>query len=113
LHSNDRLTKTGSGQKDREASCKKSGFAGGHFSPSPTHNSSEPGPYIPASKYYGWQIPNSTKVNEFSAACWYFAQELTDMAAVENKTAPIIGLIQVVMMAAGYNDSYNDMIIIR
>ena len=34
------------------------------------------------------------QVDEFSAACWYFAQELTDMAAVENKTAPVIGLVQ-------------------
>lgn len=68
--------------------------SGGRFAPSPTHNSGEPGPWIPANAYYGWQIPNSTKVDEFSAACWYFAQELTDMAAEENKSVPIIGLIQ-------------------
>ena len=39
-------------------------------------------------------MPNSTKVDEFSAACWYFAQELTDMAAAEGKPAPILGLVQ-------------------
>ena len=68
--------------------------SGGHFSPSRTHNSSEPGPWIPANAYYGWQIPNSTTVDEFSAACWYFAQEITDMAADENKPVPVIGLVQ-------------------
>ena len=49
--------------------------SGGRFSPSPTHNSSMPGPWIPANAYYGWQVPNSTTVNEFSGECerfpWY------------------------------------------
>ena len=66
--------------------------------PPPPPAGGKPGPngttWIPAQSYYGWQIPNSTTVDEFSAACWYFAQELTDMAAVENKPVPIIGLVQ-------------------
>ena len=51
-------------------------------------------PWIPAVSWYGWQVPNSTKVDEFSAACWYFAQELTDMAAAAGRPAPILGLVQ-------------------
>ena len=66
--------------------------------PPPPPAGGRPGPngttWIPAQSYYGWQIPNSTTVDEFSAACWYFAQELTDIAAVDNKPAPIIGLVQ-------------------
>jgi sialate O-acetylesterase len=44
--------------------------------------------------YYGWQVPNSTTVDEFSAACWFTAQELTDMALDRGEAAPVIGLIQ-------------------
>lgn len=46
--------------------------------------------------YYGWQLPNSSTVDEFSAACWFTAQELTDIAAERNPNspAPVIGLIQ-------------------
>jgi len=44
--------------------------------------------------YYGWQRPNSSTTDGFSAACWFFGQELTDMALTANRTAPIIGLIQ-------------------
>ena len=29
----------------------------------------------------GWQRANTTFVHDFSAACWFFAQELTDMAS--------------------------------
>lgn len=41
-----------------------------------------------------WQLANSTTVKQFSAACWFFAQELTDMALTENATVPVLGLIQ-------------------
>ena len=44
---------------------------------------------------YGWVLPNSSTTAEFSAACWFFAQELTDIAVDKNTTAPVIGLIQV------------------
>ena len=44
--------------------------------------------------YYGWQHPNSSKINSFSAACWFFAQELTDIAVDKNQTPPILGLIE-------------------
>ena len=29
--------------------------------------------------YYGWQISNASTVDEFSAAYWFTAQELTDI----------------------------------
>ena len=44
--------------------------------------------------YTGWQQPNSSKIEPFSAACWFFAQELTDIAMDKNQTPPILGLIQ-------------------
>ena len=46
------------------------------------------------SSTYGWAHPNSSTTDEFSAACWFFAQELTDIAVDKNTTAPIIGLLQ-------------------
>jgi hypothetical protein len=42
----------------------------------------------------GWVIPNSTYVEAFSAACWMFAQELTDMAIDANEPPPILGMVQ-------------------
>lgn len=49
---------------------------------------------IPSS-YFGWQSAlNSSKIDEFSAACWMFAQELTDIAIDKNNTPPVLGLIQ-------------------
>ena len=42
----------------------------------------------------GWVVPNSTYVDGFSAACWFFGQELTDMAHAKNETPPVLGLIQ-------------------
>lgn len=42
----------------------------------------------------GWVVPNSTYVDSFSAACWFFAQELTDMALDANETPPVLGMIQ-------------------
>lgn len=44
--------------------------------------------------YTGWQRPNSSKIRPFSAACWFFGQELTDIAMEKNETPPILGLIQ-------------------
>ena len=41
-----------------------------------------------------WQLANSSSVAQFSAACWFFAQELTDMALTENATVPVLGLIE-------------------
>ena len=41
-----------------------------------------------------WQHAHTETVTQFSAACWLFAQELTDMALTENKSAPVLGLIQ-------------------
>ena len=29
--------------------------------------------------YHGWQLSNASTVDEFSAACWFTAQELTDI----------------------------------
>lgn len=42
----------------------------------------------------GWQRPNSSSIAPFSAACWFFAQELTDIAVDRNRTPPVLGLIQ-------------------
>ena len=44
--------------------------------------------------YGGWRLPNASTTDEFSAACWFTAQELTDIALAANRTAPVIGLIQ-------------------
>jgi hypothetical protein len=52
-----------------------------------------------------WQVPASTCISEdtgadvrcldgFSAACWFTAQELTDIAAVANEPIPIFGMVQ-------------------
>jgi hypothetical protein len=41
--------------------------------------------------YQGWQSPNASTVDEFSAACWFTAQELTDIAVDQGKPAPILG----------------------
>jgi hypothetical protein len=48
----------------------------------------------PYTTFYGWHKPNSSTVDPFSGACWYFAQELTDIALTKNETAPILGLLQ-------------------
>eukprot|EP00040_Diaphanoeca_grandis_P024611 m.135537 g.135537 ORF g.135537 m.135537 type:complete len:835 (+) comp29800_c0_seq1:114-2618(+) len=55
---------------------------------------SGPKPDMAPTSFFGWQRPNSSVADEFSAACWFFAQELTDMALTANKTAPILGIIQ-------------------
>ena len=39
---------------------------------------------------------NSTNLADFSAACWYFAQSLTDIAIQKNETPPILGMVQVI-----------------
>ena len=44
--------------------------------------------------YNGWQISNASTVDEFSAACWFTAQELTDIEIDSNRSAPILGLVQ-------------------
>jgi hypothetical protein len=41
----------------------------------------------------GWQEPAEESVTQFSAACWYFAQELTDMAVKNNESVVPLGLI--------------------
>lgn len=41
--------------------------------------------------YQGWQTPNASIVDEFSAACWFTAQELTDIANDQDKPPPILG----------------------
>jgi len=52
------------------------------------------GPDLTPTSFYGWQHPNSSIVDSFSAACWFFAQELTDMALTSNKPVPILGMVQ-------------------
>eukprot|EP00937_MAST-01D_sp_MAST-1D-sp2_P002517 g2517.t1 len=37
---------------------------------------------------------HNNTIDQFSAACWYFAQTLTDMARARNETEPVIGLIE-------------------
>ena len=91
-------------------------LAAGHYSNIRTYKRSlhlklrdaEPKPYIipppapPACQnnegvptcYHGWQIPNASTVDEFSAACWFTAQEITDIETDANRTAPILGLVQ-------------------
>jgi hypothetical protein len=44
--------------------------------------------------YNGWQKPNSSKIEPFSAACWFFGQELTDISIDKNETPPILGLVE-------------------
>ena len=54
-------------------------------------------PQLPPSTptiFYGWQLPTRSTVDPFSGACWYTAQELTDMAIEANETALILGMIQ-------------------
>jgi len=41
-----------------------------------------------------WQHAHNASVEQFSAACWFFAQELTDMALTENASVPILGLVE-------------------
>ena len=63
--------------------------------PPPPPPSPPVSPYGPhPTSYYGWMLPNSSTVREFSAACWYFAQELTDIAASKGEPLPVIGLVQ-------------------
>ena len=63
--------------------------------PPPAPPSPPVSPYGPyPSSYFGWHMPNSSTVREFSAACWYFAQELSDIAAARGEATPIIGLVQ-------------------
>jgi hypothetical protein len=44
--------------------------------------------------YHGWQLSNASTVDEFSAACWFTAQELTDIEIDANRSAPILGMVQ-------------------
>lgn len=53
-----------------------------------------PPPPPPGGPFFGWQRPNSSVLQGFSAACWFFAQELTDMAIVANDTVPVFGMVQ-------------------
>lgn len=47
--------------------------------PPPPAAAPREGPGAPTT-YYGWQPEvNSSTIDEFSAACWFFAQELTDI----------------------------------
>lgn len=61
--------------------------------PSPPGGGGPHNGFTPTS-YYGWQVPNSTIVDDFSATCWMFGQELTDIAVDKNTTPPVLGLIQ-------------------
>lgn len=38
--------------------------------------------------------PNSTILMDFSAACWFFAQELTDIMQDNNETVIPLGLVE-------------------
>lgn len=42
---------------------------------------------------YGVFYPNNFDTT-FSATCWFFAQTLTDIALEQNRTPPVIGLIE-------------------
>ena len=53
-----------------------------------------PPPPPKGSSWYGWQRPNSSIADGFSAACWMFGQELSDIAADRNETPPVLGLVQ-------------------
>jgi sialate O-acetylesterase len=61
--------------------------------PSCTQQSGRFSPDTPTC-YNGWQIANASTVDEFSAACWFTAQELTDIEIDSNRSAPILGLVQ-------------------
>ena len=50
---------------------------GAHWAPCPTPDGCKNGtlpPWVPASAWYGWQQPNSSTADSFSAACWFFGQ---------------------------------------